>query len=1487
VAIAKNLALQLLRTNIGDIELLNALRKAHNLSLSSNDDVALENELWHSIHIGLKNSKAENPMIIVDGLDDRCGHHTAVNVSGRIDALLSKHSRAKAIILARNTVHLPKERVQVFAVTPDHTHHDMEHITKHSLHDCHHYLHQSVDEQRAIVQLLTHAAKGNFLWIQLVAKALKKEATHEGFIKAVKSAKETPKSVDQLIRSLVFDVTADFTKGESADILSWLLVSERPLKVVEIRDLLRVNTQKKALVNRTTDIGGDIGNLCYPLVTIQNGIVRFRHGSIREQLLKLSTAGEKLRAFPVMQGEFVTRLLAFAKLSLAKPISSVFECPETLEVDRDTLLGYIASYWIIHFKKSSLITAKNTFDLSADFRAMFPSSVHLTLMEWSSWKSASDAAGLHHLSLQVRQAVFPEKDESVFQTLIICGHLFKRKSELDASTYFYRAASLGRSIFKGYSAVTVSCATTFLGITQTERSTTRTELVTQKEEILVYIISSYKQQYGVTSDLVIQYSKVLAEMYVNIHEEHKAETIWKELRETMITLYGKGSAEESSITGNLRVILKKGEKHAEIVEYEKSIFETVTEMEVWDVRRIQAILTLAVDCESRGELLKAEEYYVTLWRGLIGTMTTANIDIEVHISRIDISLEYVRFLRRHHRHEEAAGVLICIWAEYEEFDFESEIIWLKLKTVGDLMREVGMLAVAISVFKKCWSWFKSHGKREHTESCRSLVAETVQEVITKTTTTSTSTTTSTTTTTSQTETIVREMFESSIQKSSVTIETISISKSLISLYMKSEQWSEAITISKRSLETMWRGVVSGGGTIALPREFGSEAIEVAIQLAICHQRSHHFHEAETIYRRVYQACFNSCQVNDERFTRAHTTLIKFYEENGRWDRVIGVCKEVLVGLRKNLGHNHALTIAMLYRLGSLCSEHGHGQPHEYYEEIITVLNGNSKVCHRDALNAMKIMCKYYFEEGQWSKLKHTCEVLWETWTLHHHDHKIEAEFIELLYMRYMYVLEHHEHAEYEFLRGITIQYRDTCVKVFGAATSVSVRALIELAQISMRSEKHIHEAISNYEEIVKTTTNVSKTTTTTTLISTTVMTTIKERLTKAYVHICTHGTATSNTIERAILVLTERFEHLRATLTYSHVETLEALRELVLIYSRQKTKEARSMTVRLLSESTIAIVSKEKRSRVLYDAAKILGDVYVQCGMLEEGRILLREIHRQVVSKTFTSVDKSGFKIDQTVGKESYVFLVTFEQIIEGSASISYSEIMANLLSEAILYEAYTHYVKSEKDVEIVLSTGARLFVFLEKSGRKEQLAVIQEELLQIFVKRWGSVIKTRNETTLVFVIGLLRVLGSESHQGHVGDAACKSSKTTILALLMAGDFAKAYDVTLCAFQFIEHLGAYNHLQNVGYGFKLSALMALRDDKLAGKTVDPELRTKMLELSRRIILEVLKACKASKINFLRLKPADLNDLVGLLGAQRNYSDLEVFIPIPPPMSPIS
>lgn len=512
-------------------------------------------------------------------------------------------------------------------------------------------------------------------------------------------------------------------------------------------------------------------------------------------------------------------------------------------------------------------------------------------------------------------------------------------------------------------------------------------------------------------------------------------------------------------------MLKKGDKKTDVVEYERSIFDVAMDLEVWDIRRIQMTVELAVSYEARDEFFLAEELYVTLWRRL--TEQCHHPDhhhgVELHIHIIGVVLEYVRFLQRRHRHEEASNVLICVWTEYEEYEFESETIFLRLKVVGEVMRSIGLLSVAISVFKKCWGWFRSHDKHEHTESCEILISETMTEIIS---TTSTTTTSSTSTTTTTTETVIKELFESTMSRSTVTSETFSVCKLFTSYYMKMEQWSQCIEVTRRTLLLVWKSIISGRGTIALPEDFGSEAIDIAINLAICYDRSHHFHEAEEIYVRIYRACRNSCHIHDERFTRSYTVLIKFYEGHRHWYKIIEIYRELLVEYRKHLGKSHTLTIRTLYILGALCADHGHAHAHEYYEEIVMTLNHGSAVCHQDALDAMFFMFKYHHEGGHWHKLQATCKTLWLTWKDQHHGFKkFSAEFIEILYLHYRYVLEHHVHCEFSVLRDLTVEYRTACIEIFGASATVTIKASIELAQIYMKSEKHIHEAMSIYEEV--------------------------------------------------------------------------------------------------------------------------------------------------------------------------------------------------------------------------------------------------------------------------------------------------------------------------------------------------------------------------------------------------------------------------------------
>lgn len=397
--------------------------------------------------------------------------------------------------------------------------------------------------------------------------------------------------------------------------------------------------------------------------------------------------------------------------------------------------------------------------------------------------------------------------------------------------------------------------------------------------------------------------------------------------------------------------------------------------------------------------------------------------------------------------------------------------------------------------------------------------------------------------------------------------------------------------------------------------------------------------------------------------------------------------------------------------------------------------------------------------------------------------------------------------------------------------------------------------------------------TTKTQVSETTITTVRKSLTEVYVKVCSHKSVSKTTIEKASKVVLERFNSLKVTSGCSHVETLIALRELVLLYMKL---ESHSMVVRMLLETTIEIIKKEKHSKTLHEAAKTMGSIYVACGMTERGHEMIHEMRLQIITGSASS-DKSSFKLDKSVGKVCYVFLVTFEQTILGESTFSYTEIMADLLTETILYESFTRSITNKSHTEVILARAASLRAFLVSRKRKVQIGVLEHQAHEIFVKKWGSILKVRSEISLIFCISLLEELGQHDIQNvEIGRSACISSVSKVRSLLSDDQIQQAYEVALCALNFINEQRAYHQLRNVGYGFQLSALLVGRGlDKPLKSGINPKVLNDMMELSRKIIHEVLQACKESKIDFVRLQLRELNDLAGLLGKQQNHLDLEV------------
>jgi hypothetical protein len=670
LAVVRSLALQLLEISIGDAVFFTKLVDALKISTRSTEPEKAERVLWEALDEGVKNSTlgTKNIMIIIDGLNEtRGGQQVSHEIADRLTTLTKKHKRARLITFSRSEPP-KKDGTQLLEISADDTHRDVRHVVEQSLRSYAHYKSQSEFEREKIVEQIVHHAKGSFLWASLVLASLKDEKSHAGFMKLLK---EGPKTTDEIIQKVLS--TLDLSSANVKLLLGWLLNAERPLTVGEVKCLLHVDLQKKALVDPKVTIN-DIERLFGHLVTVQNGAVAFYHGYIRSYLYK--SQGEKdLPPLKVAQTDLTTRLLAYCAFSLTSPRETSFECIDVADANQlfrtHHLLEYAVRNWVSHFRGSTMIKSSGGYEIPAECKALFPVSTGFALLEWYCWGSQaplSQAVTMHEIALRVRQEIFSEKHESVLQNLIICGSLHEKLARVkEASGYYYNASRIGQIVLRQYHKVILMCTTKFLSITETMTSTTRTEIVTRKEEMIKFMISACKHQYSNTHDLVIQYYKSLARLYVDVHENESAEKIWREVHEIVILRHGEGSEEEARVSKELFVVLKRVKKHEHIHEYDRCVFDTTPEIDIWDEHRIKVIRQLAQSYHSRGDLILAEEQYVLLWRRLMEFChdSRQSNGFQMHFACIDVAIEYVRFLKSCKRDEEASSILTCIWMEYE------------------------------------------------------------------------------------------------------------------------------------------------------------------------------------------------------------------------------------------------------------------------------------------------------------------------------------------------------------------------------------------------------------------------------------------------------------------------------------------------------------------------------------------------------------------------------------------------------------------------------------------------------------------------------------------------------------------------------------------------------------------------------------------------------------------------------------------------------
>ncbi|KAJ3568853.1 hypothetical protein NPX13_g6279 [Xylaria arbuscula] len=1200
LSMLKTLLFQLLSLRIGDLDLFIIIFQAFTESKSLSSNAAQEERLWEAFRQALSNISADEEIaLIIDGLDEIEGLKPAgKKVSEKLQAIAQEVSHLRLLLFSQPLgVHTAKS-MEIVELSLDNIYDDLHIIVQQGLSRNPHFAERDIAEKGTIIDNVLTITDGSLLLANLLVAYLAQLKTPADFGKVYESLVNTPpKTVSELVQQVLGTVKLD---NDSRTVISLLSAAKRPLFISELETLLRVDP-KGVSSGRPIPLGQITDTISAFTVTTE-GLITLRHGVIKQAFLNIPDNSEVSLHLKDRHRELLIRLLG----SVTKQVRDVDEprldhLPSS-EVDRRIashyLLEYTIRYWTVHFKLSSLYKVQGDLQLPPEFTSVFPSSVSFTLLEANRWITQylhDEVVELFTIAYRVRKQLFGLEHPTVLQSAITIATYYETVLTRypDAVEWYALVVRIGKKVLGLQSELVVTCCNTLLHISETLVTTKRTTIMTYREEILQTLISSYTHQYGSTSTEVLKIYEALSELYISISEETKVKEIQIKIREITTGSHDDHVSHDGDIGRHLDVMLKKHTHEEEVEGFDSLLFgyEEETE-ETWSITHVENMIKFALELVKLGRFSSAEEIYVELWLKLSDHCQTTSV-VEWHEKRIEVMLKYASFLHTQNRVEEASAVLISCWNEYSSHQVSMfESIILLMKEIAVCMRTVGLTSLSLTVFQRCWSWFKSTHKEESSvfKEIVEHIATTSSALVKKSSMTST-----TTTTASASESVIREVFESSFssEETQVTTTTMELSTSLTSMYIEQERWSEAVSVIRTTLRRTWASFFAESiESVSLDASFSSESVQLVLDLAKAYINQKRYEKVEQLYIRLYRVHRKARKFDDVDVVKFRKLYIEFLTTYQLTSVLISFYQELLVEYRSFYGPDHVETITILYALGDICRSHHltHGYWIEYYSEIIVTLNKGARICHENALRALIVVAEYYYDLQRYSESLDYLKSIIATFCQFGTKYKVfqDTVFVQKTLERYYRVIEEtqvdiHEHVK------IMKEIREACVKYFGESSEVAVNVTVSLAEVCTKSEKYQYEAMSYYESILKHSNSKTVSTTIVKRSQSTLRSLYVKQITEASSSSSSSTTVTKETLEKATAMTYERYTEIRKSYSATHETTLSTLKELVVLYHKQqKTEQAIKELHSLVVDSVVSTSS----TKAMIETARFIASVF-------------------------------------------------------------------------------------------------------------------------------------------------------------------------------------------------------------------------------------------------------------------------------------------------------
>lgn len=1470
VALLKTLLWQILSQRIGDILLYGALSEAYNESKDSNTGNKNEEILWSVLEKVLHSiceDETNALVIVVDGLDEISGPrqhtHAVVNrlheLAGKIPAL--------RLIRFSQPLEISQNKSEYVNLSMENMLDDIRTIVRRELGEHKFFTEKDDITQESIINKLAVAADGSVLWASLATQYVGLSKVHS-FDDVLQTIVSSPKTVPDIVERLVSSLNLGH---EALSLLSIVLAAERPLLLSEVEILLQAQPNRLEMNEKNIDIRGLVKAVDVFAITGE-GMITLRHNAIKEALTSLSDKSKDLWLIKDRQRDLVTRIFIHAKTSLREDQEPTLDSLDLSRVQLPSssrqLLEYTVRYWIDHFKQSSLLKRGSDLDVPKDFVNIFPGTVTLALLEEACWRpqtSPTEASDLHALAYRLRRTLFGKDHACVLQTAIVLAKLYETTlSRLhDAASWYITAIRSASKILGSYHDLVVQLCISLLRVTETLVTKNRSEITNYREETMRLLVTAYTYRYGASSKEVSAVYKQLTELFIFVGETEKTAEFKEKTGSISVDDQSVQQESGDKVSRTLDVTLNK-HKHKELIDtFEGSLFAGYQEetAEALTLSLVEGIFSRASDFLSREDYEKAEELYIELWWKLTEHCASVRT-LDWHEKKLQLMLAYARFLHSRKRVDEASSVLLFAWKEFEHSEFSMyESIVKLLKEIAVIMKSVKLNTVALSVYQKCWSWYKNVDKSETTAftEIEEQITTTSMEIIKSSASLSVS---------ESTEITIREVFEHSISSSSeVTHSTFELSKSLTSIYIEQSRYSQAINVLESTMKKGWAALFSASiESITLPSKFSTESIALALRLAECYERNQVLDQAEQIYLRLYRAHRKASKLDNPAVAKYSDAYLEFLKQHGLYDRVIGFYQELLIDHRNFYGADHQKTIALLYVLADTCRTHHltHRYWTEYYLDIVNVVNKGDLTSHRDGLRALIVVAEHYFETRRSTEALVHFRSIAATFIKFgtQYEQFRDAAVVQSLLEKYYKAMEETKLDVDQHVK-ILKDLREACFKYYGEKSRVSVTTTSALAEACAKSQEYWFESIRYFESISQHSELVSKQTIERS------QSMIKNLYIKQVTSTQSSTTLSNETVEKASSMLYDQYIESRRNHSYTQTKTLMQLKELVGLYHKQQKTD---LVLKELKSLTLEIVLNVRTTEELVYVADFLASIFISYDLRRQALEIVRDLKLQAI---YHSAPKSSAFHGATIGRSCFAFIAAFEYHVRSDHTLSIAHNIAELVAEHLFYERFVRSIKAKAKLQQVFVHAARLRHILVRNNRFEDFGTIETQLVDFFASTELAVSKAVSRESLRAFVNVVTKYAADHPNVHFKSfvvAASYAAIDQLRILLKQNKDQEALDLATCTFKFLMAHEGLDDPTEIRLGFQLCLMTAGRGE-FAHRSSSAKVQGEMLALSQQILGEVFDICKNNNINIARAQLSELNELISLVGEHRDYARL--------------